>query len=45
MHQAVEMSGRLLDLLSHVIVAIKVEDVGDQVQSILIVLNFGVEAG
>ncbi len=45
MHQSVEMSGRLLYLLSHVVVTVEVEHVGDKIQSILIVLYLGVEAG
>ncbi len=45
MHQPVEMTSGFLNLLAHVIIAIKVEDVGDKVKSILIVLDVGVEAG
>ena len=45
MYQAVEMPGGLLDLFSHVIVAVEVEDVCDQVQRILIVLDLRVESG
>jgi hypothetical protein len=37
--------GRFLDRLSHLIVAVKVEDVGDQVQRVLVVLDLSVEAG
>jgi hypothetical protein len=44
-HQPVEMTSGFLNLLAHVIIAIKVEDVGDKVKSILIVLDVGVEAG
>lgn len=33
----------LFDLFSHVIVAVKVEDVGDQVEGVLVVLDLGVE--
>jgi len=39
------MTSRFLYLLAHVIIAIKVEDVGDKVESILVVLDVGVEAG
>ncbi len=39
------MTSGFLNLLAHVIIAIKVEDVGDKVKSILIVLDVGVEAG
>ncbi len=42
--QTIEMSGRLLDLLPHVIVAVEVECVRDEFKSILIVLNFRIEA-
>ena len=37
------MSSRLLDLLPHIIVAVEVKKVRDEIQSILIELNFGVE--
>lgn len=39
------MPRRLFYLFPHVIVAVKVEDVGDEVKRILVVLHFGVEAG
>jgi hypothetical protein len=38
------MTSRLLDLLSEIIVGIKVENVGYEVQSILVVRNLGVQA-
>lgn len=38
------MAGRLLYGLSHVIVAVEVEDVGDEIEGVLVVLNFRVEA-
>jgi hypothetical protein len=38
------MPCRLLYLLPHIIVAIKVEHIGYEVERILVVLNFGVEA-
>jgi hypothetical protein len=44
MHQAVEMSRRLFYLFPHVIVAVEVEDIGNEVQRILVVLNFSVQA-
>lgn len=44
MDKAVKMAGRLLDGLAHVIVAVEVEDVGDQVERILVVLDFCVQA-
>lgn len=44
MNQSIQVSSRLLNCLPHVIVAVKIEDVGDQVESILVVLNVGIEA-
>ena len=44
MHQSVEMPRRLFDCLSHVVVAIEVEDIGDQVEGILVVLNICIKA-
>jgi hypothetical protein len=44
MHEAVEVSRRLLNLFPHVIVAVEVEYVGHEVERILVVLHFGVEA-
>lgn len=38
------MPRRLLYLLSHVVVAVKVEDVCYEIKRILVVLNFGVQA-
>jgi hypothetical protein len=38
------MTSRLLDLLSEIIVGIKIENVGYEVQSILVVRNLGVQA-
>lgn len=38
------MSCRLLDLLSHVVVAVDVKDIHDQIECMLIVVHFGVEA-
>lgn len=45
MNQPIEMTSGLLNLLAHVIIAIKVEDIGDKVEGILIILDVGVEAG
>ena len=39
------MSGRLLYLFAHIIVDFHVEDIRDEVEGILVVLHFGVEAG
>lgn len=44
-HQPVQVSCTLLDCLPHLIVAIKVEDIGDEVERILVVLNLRVESG
>lgn len=38
------MPCRLLNLLAHIIVAVKVEDVRHKIECILVVLDFGVEA-
>ena len=38
------MTGGLFNLFTHIIVAVEVEDVGDEVKGILVVLNVGVEA-
>jgi hypothetical protein len=43
-HEAVEVPRRLLDGLAHVVVAVEVEDVGHEVEGILVVLDLGVEA-
>jgi hypothetical protein len=37
------VAGRLLDLLAHLVVALDVENVGDQLQGILVVLDLRVE--
>ncbi len=38
------MSSRLLDLISHVIIAVKIEDVCDEVECVLVVLDIGIES-
>ena len=38
------MTGRLFNLFTHIIVTVEVEDVGDEVEGILVVLDVGVEA-
>lgn len=43
MNQTVEMPCRLLDLLSHIVIAVQVEDIGDKVKSVLIILDIRVE--
>lgn len=37
------MSRRFLDLLSHIIVTVEVEDIGDEVKGVLIVLDIRIE--
>jgi hypothetical protein len=44
-HQAVEVPSGLLNRLAHVIFAVEIEDVGDEVEGVLVVVDFGVEAG
>lgn len=44
MDQAVEMSSGLLNLLSHVVFAVQIEDIGDQVKGILVVLDVGIQS-
>ena len=43
MDQAVQVPRRFLDLLSHIIVAIQVKDISDEVKSVLIILDVRVE--
>jgi hypothetical protein len=43
--ETVEVTGGLLDLLAHVVFAVEVEDICDKIEGVLVVLNFGVEAG
>jgi hypothetical protein len=42
-NKPVQVSRRLLDLLADVIVTVEVEHVGDEVESILVVLDFGLQ--
>lgn len=44
MHQTVKVPCRLLDGLSHLIIAVEVEDIRNQIEGILVVLNLGVQA-
>lgn len=44
MHQPIQMPCRLLNLRSHIIIAIEIEDVGYEVERVLVVLDIGVEA-
>ena len=43
MHQAIQMPCRFLNLLAHIIVAVEIEDVGHEVERVLVVLDIGVE--
>ena len=43
-YQTVQMPRRLLNLLPHVVVAVEVEDVRYEIECILVVLDFRVEA-
>ena len=45
MYETIEMLSALLYLHSHLIIHLHVEDICDKIERILIVLNFGVEAG
>ena len=38
------MSRGFLNLLSHLVIAIEIEDIGDEIESVLVILDVGVEA-
>ena len=44
-YEAVEVPGRLLDLFAHLVFAVEVEDICDEIKCVLIILHFSVEAG
>jgi hypothetical protein len=44
MNQSIKMPRRFFDGLAHVVLAVQVEDIGDQVERVLVVMDFGVEA-
>ena len=44
MYKTIEMSGTLLNLLTHVVVDFHVKDIGNEIERVLIVLNFRVKA-
>lgn len=44
-NEAVEVPRGFLDLLAHVIFAVEVENIGDEIESVLVVLYFRVKAG
>lgn len=43
MDHSVEVSSGLLNLFTHLIVAVEVEDICDEVEGVLVVVDFGVE--
>ena len=43
MHQSIKMACALLDLLTHLIIDVHVEDIGHEIERVLVVLHFGVE--
>ena len=45
MHQTVEVACTVFNLLAHVVVDFHVEDIGHQVQGILVVVHLRVKAG
>lgn len=44
MHEAIQVPRRLLDGLAHLIVALEIKDIGDEIQGILVILDFRVKA-
>jgi len=42
--EAIQVTGRLLDLLTHVIFAVEVEDIRYKIKGVLVILNLSVEA-
>jgi len=44
MYEAVQLPGRVLYLISELVVAVHVEDVGDEVEGILVVADLEIEA-
>lgn len=38
------MTGRLLNLLSHLVITIEIEHIGDEIECVLVILDVGVEA-
>lgn len=43
MNEAVEVTGRAFNFLTHLVIAIVIKDVSDQVQSVLVMLNVDIE--
>jgi hypothetical protein len=43
MDKAIEMTGRFLDLLPQIIIGVEVEDIGHEIERILIVRDLGVQ--
>ena len=44
MNQAVEVSSTLLNRLPHLIVAIEIENIGDEIERVLVVLHLSIQA-
>lgn len=44
MYEAIEVTGGLFDLLPHIVVAVELENIGNEIESILIVLNVDIDA-
>jgi hypothetical protein len=44
MDQPVKMPCRLLDRFTHLIIAVQVENIRNEVERVLVILDFGVEA-
>lgn len=45
MDKTVQVPSRLLYCFPHVVIAVEVEDIGDEIESILVVLDLSVETG
>lgn len=41
--ETVQVAGGLLDGLAHIVITVDVEDIGNQVEGVLVVLNLGVQ--
>lgn len=44
MYKTIKVSGRLLNSLSHLIIAVQIKHIRNQIECILIVLNFRIQA-
>ncbi len=45
MHETIQMPSGLFYLIAHLVVDLHVEDIGDEIESILVVLNLRVKSG